>query len=227
VTGGATAPADRPRPLFSRFYAAISERIDDEGLAELRTELLAPLSGSVVEIGAGDGRNFARYPADVTGVAAIEPEPRLRALAAGKATTAAMPVTVLPGRAEALPLPDASCDGAVLCLVLCSLADRRAALAEIARVLRPGGMLAFLEHGLGQTRTLRAFQRVADATVWPLLAGGCHTAIDPVGLIEAAGFDVTQVRRLRFPEGRFTQPSTPHALGLARWPGQNGSRHSS
>ena len=66
----------------------------------------------------------------------------------------------------------ASCDAAVLYLVLCSLPDRPRALAEIVRVLRPGGLLAFLEHGRGETRGLRVVQRVADATLWPMLAGG-------------------------------------------------------
>jgi ubiquinone/menaquinone biosynthesis C-methylase UbiE len=224
MTGRDAAPdpapvANRPRPVFSRFYAAISDRMDGEGLAALRTELLAPLSGAVVEIGAGDGRNFARYPPGVTHVTAVEPEPRLRALAT-RAAAAPAParVTVVPGRAEALPLPAASCDAAVLCLVMCALPDRPAALAEIARVLRPGGVLAFLEHTRAETPVLRAVQRLADATVWPLLTGGCHTATDPVGLIGAAGFTVTAVRRLRFPQSRVPQPATPHVLGLARRP---------
>ena len=209
---------DRPRPVFGRLYARISEGMDAEGLAALRTELLAPLSGSVVEIGCGNGRNFARYPAAVTRVTAVEPEPHLRALATRAAAAAPVPVTVLPGTAEALPVPDAAADAAVLCLVLCSLPDRAAALAEVTRVLRPGGTLAFLEHGLGPTRRLRAVQRLADATVWPLLAGGCHTAVDPVGLVERAGFEVTALRRLRFPDFRVTLPVTPHVLGLARRP---------
>jgi len=208
--------ADRPRPVFSRVYARASVRMDDEGLAALRTELLAPLSGAVLEVGAGNGRNFARYPAAVTQVTAVEPEPRLRELAGLAARTAPVPVTVVPGTAEALPLPDASCDAAVLCLVLCSLADRTAALAELRRVLRPGGELAFLEHGRGGTRVLRAVQRLADATVWPLLAGGCHLATDPVADITAAGFDVVSLRGLRFPDSAVTLPATPHVLGLAR-----------
>jgi ubiquinone/menaquinone biosynthesis C-methylase UbiE len=219
-THGSAPAADRPRPVFSRFYAALSPRLDDEGLAPLRAELLAPLAGSVVEIGAGNGRNFARYPATVTSVTAVEPEPRLRALATRSAATAPVPVTVVPGTAEALPLPDASCDAAVLCLVMCSLPDRPAALAEAARVLRPGGVLAFLEHTRAETPVLRAVQRLADATVWPLLAGGCHTFTDPVGDIETAGFEITTLRRFRFPESRFTQPASPHVLGLARRPGQ-------
>jgi ubiquinone/menaquinone biosynthesis C-methylase UbiE len=205
--------------VFSRVYARISEGMDAEGLAELRTELLAPLSGTVVEVGCGNGRNFARYPAAVTGVTAVEPEPHLRALATRAAAAAPVPVTVVPGTAEALPLPDAGADAAVLCLVLCSLPDRGTALAEIARVLRPGGTLALLEHGLGPTRRVRGLQRLADATLWPLLAGGCHTAVDPVGLVERAGFEVTALRRLRFPDSRLTLPATPHVLGLARRPG--------
>ncbi|WP_217638116.1 class I SAM-dependent methyltransferase [Geodermatophilus poikilotrophus] len=107
----------------------------------------------------------------------------------------------------------------MLCLVLCSLPDRERALAEVTRVLRSGGTLAFLEHGLGPTRRVRAVQRLADATLWPLLAGGCHTAVDPVGLVEGAGFEVTALRRLRFPDSRVTLPATPHVLGLARRPG--------
>ena len=99
---------------------------------------------------------------------------------------------------------------------MCSLPDHSAALAEIARVLRPGGVLTFLEHGLGDSRRLRAVQRLADATVWPLLTGGCHVASDPVGAIDGAGFEVTAVRRLRFPDSRFSQPATPHVLGIAR-----------
>jgi ubiquinone/menaquinone biosynthesis C-methylase UbiE len=208
-------PPDRPHPVFSRLYARASERMDDEGLAALRTELLTPLSGAVVEVGAGNGRNFARYPATVTAVTAVEPEPRLRELAVRAATAAPVPVTVVPGTAEALPLPDASCDAAVLCLVLCSVSHRATALAELFRVLRPGGVLAFLEHGLGATRALRGVQRLADATVWPLLTGGCHLATDPVGDIAAAGFDVASVRRLRFPDTAVTLPATPHVLGLA------------
>jgi ubiquinone/menaquinone biosynthesis C-methylase UbiE len=104
----------------------------------------------------------------------------------------------------------------VCCLVLCSVADRPAALREVRRVLRPGGVLAFLEHERAGTPVLRTVQRVADATVWPLLTGGCHTATDPVGDITAAGLEVTELRRLRFPDTRIAVPVTPHVLGTAR-----------
>ncbi len=184
-------------------------------MAALRHELLEGLTGDVVEIGAGNGLNFTHYPDTVTDVHAIEPEPHLRALATRAAETAAVPVTVLAGTADRLPLPDDSVDAAVLCLVMCSLDDRPAALAEIRRVLRPNGTLRFLEHTIAETPGLRIAQRVADATVWPLLAGGCHTATDPAGAITESGFEIASIRRLRFPEDRFTQPSSPHVLGSA------------
>lgn len=207
---------DLPRPRFGRFYAKISGALEAEGLAELRRELLGDLSGRVVEVGAGNGMNFRHYPATVTEVIAVEPEPHLRSLAEEAAKSAPVPVTVRPGVAGRLPLPDAAVDAAVLCLVLCSIEDRPGALAELRRVVRPGGTLAFLEHTIADTPVLRAVQRIADATLWPRLAGGCHTATDPHSLITAAGYTITSERRLRFPERRFTQPSTPHVIGTAR-----------
>ncbi|MEJ7727159.1 MAG: methyltransferase domain-containing protein [Actinomycetes bacterium] len=192
--------------------------MEDEGMSELRRELLTGLTGEVVEVGAGNGLNFAHYPNTVANVTAVEPEPHLRALATRAAAEAAVRVTVLPGTADRLPVPDHSVDAAVLCLVMCSLDDRPAALVELRRVLRPGGILRVLEHTIADTPGLRAVQRVADATVWPLLVGGCHTATDPIGAITAAGFEMINLRRLRFPDVRFTQPSTPHVLGTARAP---------
>ena len=209
---------DRPRRVFSRFYARISPRLEAEGMAALRRELLDELTGDVVEIGAGNGLSFAHYPKAVTNVSAIEPEPHLRSLATRAAESAPVPVTVHAGTADSIPIPDDSVDAAVLCLVMCSLDDRPAALAELRRVLRPGGELRFLEHTIAETFGLRIAQKVADATVWPLLAGGCHTATDPAGAITAAGFEIRSIRRLRFPENRFTQPSSPHVLGIAESP---------
>jgi len=187
-------------------------------MAHLRRELLAPLAGEVVEVGAGNGLNFAHYPRTVTRVIAVEPEPRLRGLATQAAGQTAVSVTVTPGTAERLPLPDRSVDGAVLCLVLCSIAERTTALEELRRVLRPGGMLRFLEHTIGDTPGLVRVQRIADATLWPLLTGGCHTATDPAGDIGAAGFALTEMRRLRFPKTGPVMPVSPHVLGGASAP---------
>lgn len=218
MSGPPPAGVDRPRRFFARYYASLSPRLDAEGLDALRAELLAGLDGEVVEVGAGNGRNFGHYPGEVSRVVAVEPEPYLRALAVEAAAHAPVTVDVRAGVAERLPLPDAGVDAAVLCLVMCSLPERARALAELRRVLRPGATLRFLEHTLAETRALRTVQRVADATLWPRLAGGCHTATDPVAAIVAAGFEILDSRRLRFPPGRFTQPSSPHVLGTARAP---------
>ena len=187
-------------------------------MGALRDELLAGVRGRVVEIGAGNGMNFRHYPSTTTEVVAVEPEPHLRQLAGRAAGEVSVQVTVLPGTAEDLPLETASADVGVVCLMLCALDDQRAALAELHRVLRPGGELRFLEHVVADTATLRAVQRLADATVWPLLTGGCRTARDPVAAMEGVGFTVERTRRLRFPDSAIPVPGAPHVLGFARRP---------
>jgi len=188
--------------------------MDEQGLADLRREMLRVVSGRVVEVGCGNGMNFAHYPATVTQVHAIEPEPYLRDLALSAAKRAPVPVTVSPGRGEALPFPAGFADCGVLSMALCAMPDERAAASELARVIRAGGVLVFLEHCAAETRGLRLVQRVADATIWPLLTGGCHTARDPLAAISAAGFAVTASRRLLYPEHPQV-PSSPHILGRA------------
>jgi ubiquinone/menaquinone biosynthesis C-methylase UbiE len=199
-------------------YARLRPAMDRQGAAAHRRRLLAGLSGRVVEVGAGDGGNFACYPARVTGVVAVEPEPYLRERAGEQAAAAPVPVEVVDGVADRLPLGDGSVDAAVVSLVLCSVPDQAAALAELRRVLRPGGELRFYEHVAAETPGLRRLQAVADRTVWPLVLGGCHTGRDTVGAIGAAGFAVEEVRRFRFPEGALAGPASPHVLGRARRP---------
>ena len=107
---------------FARVYPAVAARADRRGAAGHRRRLVEGLAGRVVEVGAGNGRNFAHYPAAVTEVVAIEPEPTLRALAASASHS--VPVTVLDGVAEALPFADGELDAAVVSLVLCSVPDQ-------------------------------------------------------------------------------------------------------
>ncbi|WP_405911781.1 class I SAM-dependent methyltransferase [Streptomyces sp. NBC_00963] len=206
-------------PLFARFYARCSVKADrTAGVAAHRAELLAGLSGRVIEIGAGNGLNFAHCPATVSEVVAVEPERTLRQLAVRSAMRAPVPVDVVPGTAEALPVRSGTFDAAVASLVLCTVRDLPEALAEIRRVLRPGGELRFFEHGLGQGHAMAATQRALDRTVWPLLFGGCHTARDTLSAIEAAGFELGTYRRLNVPEGGLRLPSSPCVLGTARRP---------
>lgn len=206
-------------PVFARFYARMSVAADARaGIAAHRAELLTGLSGRVVEIGAGNGLNFAHYPEEVSEVVALEPERSLRQLAVRAAMRATVSVDVRPGTAEALPVEDDSFDAAVTSLVLCTVRDVPKALAEIRRVLRPGGELRFFEHGLAAERRLATVQRVLDRTVWPKLMGGCHTARDTLAAIRDAGFEFGAYRSLRVPESGPRTPTSPCVLGVAYRP---------
>ncbi|MEV6367293.1 methyltransferase domain-containing protein [Micromonospora musae] len=202
-------------PLFARVFERASVAMDRAGGAGHRRRLVAGLHGVVVEVGAGNGRNFAHYPPTVTRVLAVEPEARLRAAARVAAAGAPVPVTVTEGLAEALPVADAAADALVVSLVLCSVADQADALREAHRVVRPGGQLRFYEHVRSRSSGLRRAQRVVDATCWPLLCGGCHTGRDTLAAIDAAGFTVTELDRFRFPASMVPGPAAPHVLGAA------------
>ncbi|TMR88049.1 class I SAM-dependent methyltransferase [Nonomuraea basaltis] len=208
-----TVKQSRRRPIFGRMYPMMARAMDEGGMTERRQSLLAGLTGEVVEVGAGHGVNFALYPAEVARLVAVEPEPRLRAQAQAVAAEAAVPVEVVPGMAERLPVADHSVDAVVFCMVLCSLPDVGAALAEARRVLRPGGQLRFLEHVRADTRGLARVQDVLDATVWPLMVGGCHLGRDAEAAIRRAGFHIGHLDRFLFPPAR--TPVSFHILGTA------------
>lgn len=204
-------------PLFARLYARLGERAEALGQAEHRRELLAGLSGRVIEIGAGHGLNFAHYPERVSEVVAVEPEPHLRRLASLAAEKAPLAIRVVDGVADAIPAGDEQFDAAVACLMLCSVPDQGRALAELRRVLRPGGELRFYEHVLANSPPLARAQRVGDRSgVWPLVAGGCHASRDTAGAIEAAGFEIERCRRFPFRAALVEFLATPKILGVAR-----------
>jgi len=198
-------------PVFARVWSHVSGKV---GSDRQRSELLAGLRGRVLEVGAGDGRNFAHYPAEVSEVLAVEPEPYLRRLACGAARRAAIQVTVVDGTAELLPHDDGAFDSVVSSLVLCSVIDQETALAELHRVLMPGGELRFFEHVVAERGLGQAVQASLDGTgIWPHLGAGCHLARDTVGAIAAAGFAVEQVRRFTSGPGPL---GLPFVLGTAR-----------
>jgi len=206
-------PAGPPaaHPFFARVWSLMASLIVSD---HRRAELLSGLSGRVIEIGCGDGRNFRHYPDDVSEVVAVEPEPYLRGVADAAARAAHMPVAVVNAVADDLPVADGSCDAVVVSLVLCSVADQKNALSEIVRVLRPGGELRFFEHVAADHRLASGFQRSLDSSgVWPRLAGGCHLARDTVATINASGLSIERLRRFRSgPLGS----GVPFVLGIAR-----------
>jgi ubiquinone/menaquinone biosynthesis C-methylase UbiE len=201
---------DLRHPIFARVMAKAPEPAE---VTEHRRRLVAGLSGRVVEIGAGHGLNFQHYAETVAEVVAVEPEPYLRARGEEAASAAPVPVRVVAGRAEQLPVGDGEFDAAVASLVLCSVQDPAAALAELRRALRPGGELRFYEHVRGQSSGLARAQRAVDV-VWPLFVGGCHVSRDTVGAIERAGFHVERLDRFDFRPCALAWPATPHVLGV-------------
>ncbi|WP_229923606.1 class I SAM-dependent methyltransferase [Streptomyces candidus] len=207
-------------PLFARAYARLSVSADlHGGVAAHRKDLLSGLSGRVLEVGAGNGLNFAHYPSAVSEVVAIEPERLLRESALRAAVRAGVPVDVVPGAAEALPVKSEAYDAVVFSLVLCSVRNVERALAEARRVLRPGGELRFFEHGRDERRSMATLQRGLDRTVWPLLFGNCHTSRDPVDEIRQAGFTAVSFRRVTVPEKGLRLPTSACVLGVAQRPG--------
>ncbi|MCX4809407.1 class I SAM-dependent methyltransferase [Streptomyces sp. NBC_01239] len=212
-----TVPRDAVHhPLFARCYARFSVSAESRlGLAGMRDRLLAGLSGRVIEIGAGNGLNFAHYPGTVSEVVAIEPERNLRRLAVESALRSEVPVDVVPGAAEKLPAKSEAYDAVVLSLVLCSVRDVPRALAGVRRVLRPGGVVRFFEHGRGGGPAMAFTQRALDRTLWPPLNGGCHLSRDPVAALRAAGFELGPYRRVLIPEKGPTLPTSYCVLGTA------------
>jgi SAM-dependent methyltransferase len=206
------------RPLFANvLYPRFRKAAKEHGEDRYRIELLEGLSGRVLELGCGDGANFTLYPDSVTELVAVEPEEHLRERAESAARSAACPVRVVPGFAEGLPAGDGEFDAAVAALVLCSVRDQRAALAELMRVIRPGGELRFFEHVRADAR-LHAAAQLAVQPVWSRLGGGCHLARDTEQAIRAAGFEIERYEHFEFAPGFLEKLAGPHILGVARRP---------
>lgn len=203
-------------PIFARAFHRITPLMERE-IGPRRDELLAGLSGQVVEVGAGNGANFAHYPDTVGEVIAFEPESYLRRNAARVAPSARVPVQVREGIAEDIPLEDESADAAVVSVVLCTVTDPRRAAAELRRVLKPGGELRFLEHIRSPNPRKARLQWSLDRPrLWPRLAGGCHCGRDTLATLQAAGLRIE--RASSFDLGPPWLHTNPYVLGRARTP---------
>ena len=207
----------KPHPFFARMWIRASSKGESEETIRHRKEAVAGLSGRVIELGAGNGMNFPYYPDTVAEVVAVEPEPTLRAAADEAAAAAPVPVSVVDAVADRLPAEDESFDAAVASLVLCTVPDQSVALAELRRVVRPGGELRFYEHVHADTQPMKAILTIADRTIWPRVGGGCHPTRHTADAIARAGFQIEECHRSSF-SPNFPVPPIPHIVGRARRP---------
>ncbi len=206
-------------PTQSRFARCLERREarrPDPVARSLRRRALEGLRGQVLEIGCGDGRSFEHYPASVTRVRGVEPDPIARSAAVERARVAPVPIEIVDGDAGALPAETASVDAVVSMGVLCSVEDPARALAELRRVLVPGGELRFWEHVRSANRAFRLVQRAGDALFWTRSLGGCRTTRDTEGAIRAAGFRFERLERGFHSSSLLTVTSAPYVLGVAR-----------
>ena len=202
--------------LLWRYLLWREKRWPDADAAAHRRKLLAGLSGTVIEVGCGEGANFGYYSALVVSVIAVDPDAETRATAKKAAAAAPVRITVVAGTAEALPAANSSFDAAVCSWILCTVPEPTAALTEIYRVLRPNGELRFYEHVAARGGPLRLLQRLVDATYWPGMLGGCRTGRDTEAAIRDAGFIVDEIERFNHRSSVLTLPASPTILGAAR-----------
>ena len=177
----------------------------------LRRRVCDGLSGTVIEIGFGSGHNLPYYAEAVTSVTAVEPSDVAWTLARQRIQTSGIPVLRSGLDGASLPLPDDSYDVALSTWTLCTIPDVSGALGELRRVLKPGGSLHFLEHGLAPDETVRRWQRRLEP-IQKRIAGGCHLTRPIVDLLEAAGF-VTKDLDVFYADG---EPKSVGACSLGR-----------
>ena len=200
--------------MIARLYAFIYDRIgrgsEAAGLQRERVALLAHARGNTVEIGAGTGLNLDHYPPTVTHLTLVEPDRHMRKRLRQRVAQIRPDAAVLDARAESLPLPDASVDTIVVTFVLCSVADQTAALAEITRVLRPGGQLLFLEHVRDTDPQIADKQDHA-----PFLYSwiGCHPNRATLEAITHSPLSVVNVRHGQVPKAPVIE--RPMVVGVA------------
>jgi ubiquinone/menaquinone biosynthesis C-methylase UbiE len=185
---------------WGRFFAAMYDRslqaTEEAGLRQMRRELLAGAGERVVEIGAGTGVNLDLYPAAVEKLVVVEPDPHMAKRLRSKLVGSGAVAEVVEAPAERLPFADASFDTAVATLVLCTIPDPQVALAEAARVLKPGGRLLFIEHVRAEDAALALWQDRLEKP-WRFLGDGCHCNRDTVAAIAASRFEIDELERGR------------------------------
>jgi ubiquinone/menaquinone biosynthesis C-methylase UbiE len=201
---------------WGRAFAALYDRglqaTEEAGLREIRREVLAGAGGRTIDVGAGTGVNLDLFPEEVTELVLAEPDPHMLKKLQEKLAESGTRASAIQVPAESLPFADASIDTVAFTLVLCTVPDPAAALAEAARVLRPGGKLLFVEHVRSGDPGLAHWQDRLEKP-WRFLADGCHCNRDTVAAIEKSGF---RMQRLEWDRLLKTAPIIkPLAYGSA------------
>jgi ubiquinone/menaquinone biosynthesis C-methylase UbiE len=176
--------------LMAQVYDWSVRGTEEACLAQWRRDLLAPLTGSVLEIGAGTGANLACYPASIAELVLTEPDPHMRAKLEKKVGAAQFTGRVVDASAENLPFADASFDAVVATLVLCTVPSPERTLAEIIRVLKPGGAFHFIEHVAAPEDSSRYRWQRRVQPVWKHLVDGCHLTRRTSETIARAGLTI-------------------------------------
>lgn len=194
-------------PVIARIIDTVMAPMD-----RIRAKVVPLARGRVLEIGVGTGMNLPHYrPEQVQRLVGVDPDPHMRVRAERRLPEAPVAMELLDVNAEALPFDDASFDEIVLTFTLCTIPDAEAAVAEMHRVLVPGGQLHFAEHTRSDAGITAWVQSAVDP-VYTRFAGGCHLNRDPVALLEAAGFEIVELHG----HGRSALNLTPLHRGLAR-----------
>jgi ubiquinone/menaquinone biosynthesis C-methylase UbiE len=195
--------------LYGRLFAALYDPLSAAGEQELRPRraaLLAGLTGRVLEVGAGTGHNVDLYPPGVAELVLTEPERPMARRLGRRVAAAGRPARVVLAGAQALPLEDGAFDAVVATLVLCTVDDLEGALAEVRRVLAPGGRLVFLEHVRAtDERLARRQDRLRP--LHQVLAHGCRCNRDTVAALERAGLRIGALERFALPAPAYLRPA--------------------
>lgn len=163
-------------------------------MTELRRRYVSRAHGDVLEIGIGSGLNLSHYSDRVTSITGLDPSAELTDLAEQRAAKSAAPVEVLQISSEEIPAGDAHYDTIVCTWTLCTIPNVYSALREMYRVLKPGGSMYFVEHGLSPDHSITGWQRRIEP-MWKKIGGGCHLTRDADRLIQDAGFLIPEIER--------------------------------
>jgi len=198
--------------LFARYYDSVQENYETY-IAPRKRSMFAGVSGTVIEIGPGTGANLAYLPRGCRWIG-IEPNRYMHEPLSRRAAQAGIEAEFRVGSAERIELPDEVADVAVSTLVLCSVRDPARTLAEIRRVLRPGGRFLFIEHVIGKSRGLRIAQWFMRPA-WYAFGDGCRTNRDIGRAIREAGFESASIEEFRAPSPPLPVWVSPHIAGEA------------